>query len=135
LKTLKLYEICNAACQKIEAIARGSFKDLELTFQQYIILDHLESPLRPGQLSELCQMSGANLTYITDKMVKGGLIERNLSNEDRRAFVIRRSKNGKILHEKAKKTLEQEFKNEFNLTSNDLKHLEDVMSKIDNSNT
>jgi MarR family 2-MHQ and catechol resistance regulon transcriptional repressor len=62
-------------------------------------LGHLGSMLI-GDLTKKHLVSGGNMTVVVNNLKREGLVERSVSKEDRRAFIIRLTPKGKRLFEK-----------------------------------
>src|SRR5262249_49013893 len=55
--------------------------------------------LKMGELSKLLMVSGGNVTGITDQLEKDGLVERVTPPDDRRAWKVRLTGNGRQVFE------------------------------------
>ena len=72
-----------------------------VTVTQFSILEALYhiGALKPGEIAQKMFMSCGNITYVLDRLVEKGLIDRVPNPKDRRSFVVDLSPNGKTLVE------------------------------------
>jgi MarR family 2-MHQ and catechol resistance regulon transcriptional repressor len=77
------------------------FKLGGVTPTQFAILESLYhiGAMKPGELAEKMFMSCGNITYVLDRLVDKGLIDRVQNPEDRRSFVVDLEPKGKKLVE------------------------------------
>lgn len=72
--------------------------ELELTLQQAQVLTILRrAPVTTGQLAEELGISAPATTQLTDRLVRKGLIERRVPEDDRRCVVVALSSKGERL--------------------------------------
>jgi DNA-binding MarR family transcriptional regulator len=72
--------------------------ELELTLQQAQVLTILRrTPVTTGQLAEELGISAPAITQLTDRLVRKGLIERRVPEDDRRCVVVGLSAKGERL--------------------------------------
>lgn len=72
--------------------------ELELTLQQAQVLTILRrSPVTTGHLAEELGISAPAITQLTDRLVRKGLIERRVREDDRRCVVVALSAKGERL--------------------------------------
>ena len=73
-----------------------------LTLPQFSVIEALghKGPLKVGEICEKMLVSGGNMTLVLDNLEKHNLVERVHSREDRRAIIIRLTKEGEELFNK-----------------------------------
>jgi MarR family 2-MHQ and catechol resistance regulon transcriptional repressor len=88
-------------------------KEHGLNVGQYLVLREIDKLIAVGELVEKTDMSGGNITYITDKLHNLNLIERSFSSNDRRKVFVQRTSEGskvvKKIEAHVKKVLEPRF--------------------------
>jgi len=87
-----------------ESVLMGMSKKIDLggvTVTQFSVLESLYhiGASRPGEIAAKMFMSCGNITYVLDKLVEKGLIDRVPNPKDRRSFVVDLNPNGKTLVE------------------------------------
>lgn len=73
-------------------------QEFNITLPRFDLMAHLErSPegLRMGDLSRRMMVTSGNVTGITDQLEAEGLVVREFSPDDRRAFIVRLTGNGR----------------------------------------
>ncbi|MCP1382766.1 MarR family transcriptional regulator [Runella sp. CRIBMP] len=78
--------------KKIRSVLQKRFNDsgFDLTVDQWVLIDHVarNQGISQNMLAELTTKDAPTVTRILDLLVKKGLVERRMSDEDRRKFNI-----------------------------------------------
>ena len=83
-------------------LTASQIRSFGLTTAQFGVVEclgHL-GPMLIGELTRKHLVSGGNMTVVVDNLEKEGLVERSISNNDRRAFVVKLTSKGKHLFNK-----------------------------------
>jgi DNA-binding MarR family transcriptional regulator len=115
----------------------NKFNDNGMTAAQGFFLEklELEGPLKVSQIAEaLCYTSGA-ITALTDKMIAGGYVERERTEEDRRVVYLNITEEGRqmlgTIRARRKANIQKYFGD---LPDEDIEHLirifKEVLSKV-----
>jgi MarR family 2-MHQ and catechol resistance regulon transcriptional repressor len=83
-------------------LTASQIRSFGLTTAQFGVVEclgHL-GPMLIGELTKKHLVSGGNMTVVVDNLEKEGLVERSISDEDRRAFVVKLTFKGKRLFNK-----------------------------------
>jgi MarR family 2-MHQ and catechol resistance regulon transcriptional repressor len=80
--------------------AADHLKNFGLTTTQFMVIECLGhyGPLIMGDLCKKTFFSGSNMTFIADGLEKLGFVERKLTEDDRRAIIVRLTPKGEILY-------------------------------------
>lgn len=121
--------------KKVKQYAQQRFKaeNFDITIDQWIILKNLteNNDQNQSQLALLIGKDNPTLTRILDLLVKKGLVERKLSDGDRRSFIIHLTDLGvKKQNDWAPKVNEIRMKAWENLTDQDYKDLTRILNTI-----
>ena len=78
-------------------------KNYGVTMSQYWVIECLGSlgPQLMGELSKKTFLTAGNMTFIVDGLEKSGLVERVLTQDDRRAVMVRLTPKGKSIYTEA----------------------------------
>ena len=83
----------------IEARVRGALRDqFEMTLPRFDLMAQLERApdgLKMNELSRRMMVTGGNVTGITDQLVAEGLVVREDNPKDRRAYIVKLTKEGR----------------------------------------
>lgn len=92
-----LYDTLRSISQHMDIHSRSLQKQVGVTAPQLSILMALahESPLPVSEISKRVHLSAATISTTTDRLVKGGLIERQRSLEDRRKVYLHLTAKGR----------------------------------------
>lgn len=97
--TLRLWLRMLSCTSLIEREVRSRLRqEFQITLPRFDLMAHLErSPegLRMGDLSRRMMVTSGNVTGITDQLEAEGLVVREFSPEDRRAFIVRLTASGR----------------------------------------
>ena len=96
---LRLWLRLLTCTQLVERELRTRLRDeFETTLPRFDLMAQLErvpSGLRMSELSRRMMVTGGNVTGITDQLEAEGLVVREFSPDDRRAFIVRLTANGR----------------------------------------
>lgn len=94
-----------ACARKVTSLYTPYFKELDLTYTQYIIFLVLweQDGISVSQLGEKLYLDSGTLTPLLKKMETKGWIRRTRSEEDERVVMITLTKKGKELEKQAEK--------------------------------
>ena len=112
-KNLRLdHQLCfplYACARKVTSLYTPYFKELDLTYTQYIIFLVLweQDGISVSQLGEKLYLDSGTLTPLLKKMETKGWIRRTRSEEDERVVMITLTKKGKELEKQAEKIPEK----------------------------
>ena len=83
--------------------AVADVKHYGITMSQYWVIECLGSlgPQLMGELSKKTFLTAGNMTFIVDGLEKAGLVERELTHDDRRAIQVRLTEKGKCTYKEA----------------------------------
>jgi DNA-binding MarR family transcriptional regulator len=88
-----------ACTNLIENHVRAKLRsDFDITLPRFDLMSQLErSPqgLKMGELSKRMMVTGGNVTGITDQLVREGLVVREDSPKDRRAYIVKLTAEGR----------------------------------------
>ncbi|MDD2581912.1 MAG: MarR family transcriptional regulator [Desulfuromonadaceae bacterium] len=87
------------SCQRVWAILREEIEPHDLTPPQFALLSFLlqQDGLTQVELSEKCQIDRSTLGGVIDRLERGGLLERCQHPQDRRAYRICLTAQGKAM--------------------------------------
>lgn len=93
-----------ACCNLIEKEIRTRLRDeVGITLPQFDLLAALDraegGSLVMGELSRRLMVTNGNVTALVDRLVRDGLLERQVSPTDRRALVVRMTPRGRMVFE------------------------------------
>jgi DNA-binding MarR family transcriptional regulator len=98
-KDLRLWLRMLACTNLIENHVRAKLRsDFDITLPRFDLMSQLErSPqgLKMGELSKRMMVTGGNVTGITDQLVREGLVVREDSPKDRRAYIVKLTAEGR----------------------------------------
>ncbi len=98
-KDLRLWLRMLACTNLIENHVRARLRsDFDITLPRFDLMSQLErSPqgLKMGELSKRMMVTGGNVTGITDQLVREGLVVREDSPKDRRAYIVKLTADGR----------------------------------------
>ncbi len=98
-KDLRLWLRMLACTNLIENHVRARLRsDFDITLPRFDLMSQLErSPqgLKMGELSKRMMVTGGNVTGITDQLVREGLVIREDSPKDRRAYIVKLTAEGR----------------------------------------
>ncbi len=98
-KDLRLWLRMLACTNLIENHVRAKLRsDFDITLPRFDLMSQLErSPqgLKMGELSKRMMVTGGNVTGITDQLVLEGLVVREDSPKDRRAYIVKLTAEGR----------------------------------------
>jgi MarR family transcriptional regulator, organic hydroperoxide resistance regulator len=82
-----------------------------MTFNQYLALMiiHELKECSVNELSHKMNIAQSTASQLVDRLVKAGLVHRDIHSKDRRRMVVNLSKNGKIMTEKCTEFLKQTY--------------------------
>lgn len=86
--------------------------NFDITLPRFELMAHLDGApdgLRMGEISRRMMVTGGNITGITDQLAAEGLVAREYSPDDRRAFILRLTAEGKRSFRRMAQTYEQEI--------------------------
>lgn len=91
------------AFRTVDALVNDTFKDFDLTPAQFNVLETLtrKGSMKIGTLIESMLATSGNMTVVIKNMEKKGLVERRQCSEDKRAFWIDVTDEGRELIGKA----------------------------------
>lgn len=96
---LRLWLRMLACTNLIENHVRAKLRsDFDITLPRFDLMSQLErSPqgLKMGELSKRMMVTGGNVTGITDQLVREGLVVREDSPKDRRAYIVKLTAEGR----------------------------------------
>lgn len=83
---LKLWVVMNRAVRAIEAPLRRQVEAHGISFTEFAVLEALlhKGPMPIGDIGERVLLTSGSMTYVVDKLVKRGLVERRACESDRR---------------------------------------------------
>jgi DNA-binding MarR family transcriptional regulator len=88
-----------ACTNLIEAFVRSQLrKNFQTTLPRFDLMSQLErhpEGLKMGELSRRMMVTGGNVTGITDQLVAEGLVVREDNPKDRRAYIVKLTKEGR----------------------------------------
>lgn len=98
---LKLWVVLHRALRSIEDRLRVQTDAYGLSMTEFAVLEVLlhKGPLPIGEIGERVLRASGSMTYVTDKLVKRGLVARRTSDEDRRRVVAELTDAGRALIE------------------------------------
>ncbi len=111
-------------------------KKHDITLEQWAVLMSLnaDKQINQKQLSEITDKDQTTLTRILDVLQRKELIQRQMDEQDRRAFIILLTSSGNALKQEVVKTTEQAYeKILFNIPRKDLELFTDVLTKMNNN--
>ena len=98
-KDLRLWLRMLACTNLIENHVRARLRsEFDITLPRFDLMSQLErSPqgLKMGELSKRMMVTGGNVTGITDQLVREGLVVREDSPKDRRAYIVKLTPEGR----------------------------------------
>jgi DNA-binding MarR family transcriptional regulator len=98
-QSLRLWLRMLACTNLIEAQIRSRLRiDFQTTLPRFDLMAQLErnpDGLKMGELSKRMMVTGGNVTGITDQLVGEGLVVREDNPKDRRAYIVKLTKEGK----------------------------------------
>ena len=100
-QSLRLWLRMLACTNLIEAQVRSRLRiDFQTTLPRFDLMAQLErnpDGLKMGELSKRMMVTGGNVTGITDQLVAEGLVVREDNPKDRRAYIVKLTKEGRRL--------------------------------------
>ena len=98
---LKLWVVMNRALRPIEKRLEQQVEAHGLSFTEFAVLEALlhKGPLPIGEIGSLVLLTSGSMTYVIDKLVRRGLIERKACKTDRRVVHAELTKQGRSLME------------------------------------
>lgn len=110
-EALRLWLRMLSCTSLIERQVRSNLRrEFDITLPRFDLMAHLErSPqgLRMGDLSRRMMVTSGNVTGITDQLESEGLVIREFSPRDRRAFIVRLTPNGRRVFRRMAQAYEQ----------------------------
>jgi DNA-binding MarR family transcriptional regulator len=99
----------------IDLHSKTLMKDIGLTTPQLLVMQHVgqSGRARPSEVARLVHLSQATITSIVDRLVKGGLVTRARSENDRRSVEIVLTDAGQRKLDAAPALLQKEFLDAF----------------------
>jgi len=98
-ESLRLWLRMLACTNLVEAHIRGKLRvKFQTTLPRFDLMSQLErhpEGLKMGELSRRMMVTGGNVTGITDQLVAEGLVVREDNPKDRRAYIVRLTKEGR----------------------------------------
>jgi DNA-binding MarR family transcriptional regulator len=111
-----------------------AFKKFEITHQQYNVLRILRGrkgePARCGEVTEVMLDKNPDLTRLSDRLIKKGLIERSVNEQNRREVQLTITKKGLDLLDKIEPELKKHNQFLMNLSDSEAEQLSDLMDKL-----
>ena len=98
---LKLWVVMNRALRPIEERLEQQVEAHGLSFTEFAVLEVLlhKGPLPLGEIGSRILLTSGSMTYVIDKLVRRGLIERKACETDRRVVHAELTKQGRSLIE------------------------------------
>ncbi len=97
--SLRLWLRMLACTNLVETHVRGQLRTgFQTTLPRFDLMSQLErhpNGLKMGELSRRMMVTGGNVTGITDQLVKEGLVVREDNPRDRRAYIVKLTKEGR----------------------------------------
>lgn len=110
-EALRLWLRMLSCTSLIERQVRSNLRrEFDITLPRFDLMAHLDrSPdgLRMGELSRRMMVTSGNVTGITDQLEAEGLVAREYSPQDRRAFIVRLTSNGRRAFRRMAQAYEQ----------------------------
>ena len=128
----KLVRVVN----KLRCQIGRQLKDLDMTSEQWVVLARLweQDGLNQKELAEKILKDQANMTRILDKVVKKGWVQRLDAVEDRRAYLLYLTDEGKRMVETTYPLVTQvKEKLESRLTDQEIKVVMSILDKLSES--
>ena len=128
----KLVRVVN----KLRCQIGRQLKDLDMTSEQWVVLARLweQDGLNQKELAEKILKDQANMTRILDKVVKKGWVKRLDAVEDRRAYLLYLTDEGKRMVETTYPLVTQvKEKLESRLTDQEIKAVMSILDKLSDS--
>ncbi len=98
-QSLRLWLRMLACTNLIEAYIRSQLRvNFQTTLPRFDLMSQLErnpDGLKMGELSRRMMVTGGNVTGITDQLVAEGLVVREDNPQDRRAYIVKLTKEGR----------------------------------------
>ena len=98
-QSLRLWLRMLACTNLIESHIRGRLRlDFQTTLPRFDLMAQLErhpDGLKMGELSKRMMVTGGNVTGITDQLVAEGLVVREDNPKDRRAYIVKLTREGR----------------------------------------
>mgnify|MGYP006315811209 FL=1 len=98
-QSLRLWLRMLACTNLIEAYVRSQLRlNFQTTLPRFDLMSQLErnpDGLKMGELSKRMMVTGGNVTGITDQLVAEGLVVREDNPKDRRAYIVKLTKEGR----------------------------------------
>ncbi len=98
-QSLRLWLRMLACTNLIEAYVRSKLRvNFQTTLPRFDLMSQLErnpDGLKMGELSRRMMVTGGNVTGITDQLVSEGLVVREDNPKDRRAYIVKLTKEGR----------------------------------------
>ena len=98
-RSLRLWLRMLACTNLIEAYVRSQLRlNFQTTLPRFDLMSQLErnpDGLKMGELSKRMMVTGGNVTGITDQLVAEGLVVREDNPKDRRAYIVKLTKEGR----------------------------------------
>ncbi len=98
-QSLRLWLRMLACTNLIEAHVRSKLRvNFQTTLPRFDLMSQLErnpDGLKMGELSKRMMVTGGNVTGITDQLVSEGLVVREDNPKDRRAYIVKLTKEGR----------------------------------------
>ncbi|UCC72949.1 MAG: MarR family transcriptional regulator [Gemmatimonadota bacterium] len=131
---LKFLSPIHRASRQIGVYFEGKLEDLHVSPQEGHLLSYLRS-YAPCPISELVRVFGlkqSTLTSMLDRLERRALIRRAINAEDRRSFLIRLTRRGRLLADRINRIVEVLERRLANMVSaRDMAGFAAVMSAID----
>jgi len=119
--------------QGIRSASGLSLAEYEALFRLKLASDH---PLQMSEIASVLMNSPSGMTRIADRLVKGGLIERDTPMDNRRVVRVKLTAKGSRLLDRADQAFREALEGSFSshLTDNEIADLRRLMRKLLESN-
>ena len=85
----------------LQSLFRTQFKKLDLTLSQIILISSIPiDGIDMTTLSIKIGVDNSTLTRLIDILMKKGIVQKNISSQDRRSYIISATKKGELLQSK-----------------------------------
>lgn len=125
-ENFELYSQCLEYVKDVDRLINLSCKKFKLKTSQYRVLQFLDEEKDLKMIVSHLNYAAPNVTYICDKLFEAGLINRDLSDMDRRSYYVSRTHKGDHVISKLKPLIDNLLKNKPKVTkkiSNDLRRI------------
>jgi DNA-binding MarR family transcriptional regulator len=110
------------------------FKKVGLSLPQYMVLEainYIGNPCTPSEVADFMDRNANNITLLTDRMEKNGLVTRVRDLKDRRAIRLSMTKKGRTAYKRASKPHKKLLKEMIpTLDNEEIQELIRLLSKI-----